>query len=273
MVIDNCPTTAETRELVSSCPTIRYALCDEPGLDRARNLALRLAGGSIVAFIDDDVRVHPGWLERIVRNFNDPIVGVATGITLPAELETEAQITLERIASFIKGFERREFTAFNADPFHVAGMGAGSSMAIRTSILGEVGVFNEQLDGGTPTLSGGDHEFFSRTLRRGYRIVYDNSAIAWHLHRRTENEALKTVFGYGVGVFAWWTCTLVREREYSLLLAAPLTLIQYHARRLVCSFTGSADAPPAHYAWAELRGALTGPFAYFRSLLTEGRRQ
>jgi hypothetical protein len=134
-------------------------------------------------------------------------------------------------------------------------------------------VFNEQLDGGTPTLSGGDHEFFSRTLRRGYRIVYDNSAIAWHLHRRTENEALKTVFGYGVGVFAWWTCTLVREREYSLLLAAPLTLIQYHARRLVRSFTGSADAPPVHYAWAELRGALTGPFAYFRSLLTEGRRQ
>lgn len=273
MVVDNCPSDDSTKELVREFPTIRYTVCPKPGLNRARNHAIRLAHGEIVAFTDDDARVDRDWARNITQNFNDPLVAVATGITLPAELETEAQLDFEMNISFIRGFELKEFTIKNTSPFLVSQMGAGANMAIRTSLLKEIGLFDERLDGGTPTKSGGDHEFFSRVLTCGYRIVYDPSAIAFHHHRRTADEMTHTMFGYGVGVFSWWTKALFERGELSIIFLAPLILGQYHLKRFFESLSGKEGSLAIGYSWAELRGALVGPFAYFRSVLSADHEQ
>src|SRR5262245_27444264 len=49
-----------------------FTWCHEPvpGLSRARNLAIRLARGEILAFIDDDARARPDWLTTIVGAFD-----------------------------------------------------------------------------------------------------------------------------------------------------------------------------------------------------------
>src|SRR6185369_2746622 len=39
--------------------------------------------GEIVAFTDDDAVPEPGWLANLLRNFADPRVKCATGLTLP----------------------------------------------------------------------------------------------------------------------------------------------------------------------------------------------
>jgi glycosyltransferase involved in cell wall biosynthesis len=271
LVVDNCPSDDETLRTVLQYPRVQYALCRDLGLDRARNMALRLAQGEIVAFTDDDVRVEPSWIKGLVANFRDPMVAVVTGITLPAELETAAQVDFELGTSFIRNFTRREFSLIDSDPLHVASVGAGANMAVRVSLLKEIGCFDPRLDGGTPTKSGGDHELFFRTLNRGYRIVFDPSAIVWHYHRRTVAEAVGTLYGYGTGVGAWWTKALFELREFSLLLAAPRIFWQYHLRRYVGSLRGTDGSPHLKYTWAELRGALAGPFAYLRSVLSPVR--
>ena len=90
-------------------------------------------------------------------------------------------------------------------------------MALRRAALDAVGPFDEALDVGTPSRSGGDAEFFARVLARGYRIVYEPAALNWHYHRRTWDELRRKLFGYAVGVSAAWTSSLLRENEVSVL--------------------------------------------------------
>jgi GT2 family glycosyltransferase len=194
------------------------------------------------------------------------MVAVTTGITLPAQLDARPAIEFEMTSPFTKGFVRKEFTLYNTDVLNIAQIGAGVNMAVRRSALGDTGLFDESLDGGTPTVSGGDHEFFHRAITRGYRIAYDPSAIVWHNHRVTASEAIRTVYGYGVGVLSWWTRSLIQEREYAVLLRAPICILQYHAKRVVDSLLGKRGSPPLQYSIAELRGALYGPIAYLKSL-------
>ena len=42
----------------------------------ARNHGFKLARGEIIAQVDDDVVVHPGWDKKVLEAFNDPEVGM-----------------------------------------------------------------------------------------------------------------------------------------------------------------------------------------------------
>ena len=62
LVVDNAPGGPATRNLVrDEFPGVRYVMEPVPGLDFARNRALRETSREIVAFMDDDVVAGPGW--------------------------------------------------------------------------------------------------------------------------------------------------------------------------------------------------------------------
>jgi GT2 family glycosyltransferase len=265
IVVDNCPRGDSTARLVTSYSAIRYLHEPRPGLNIARNSGLQAAMGEIVAFTDDDVQVDQGWLSALLRNFDDPLVAVVTGITMPAELETEAQVWFEETNGFGRGFVRKAFDASNLNVLATGLVGAGANMAVRRSAIERIGLFDEALDCGTLTRSGGDQEFFYRALARGYRIVYEPAALVWHRHRREWNGLRRTIYGYGVGVFAWWTRALLVEGELTLLKKAPSWFWQHHVRNLVRSLLGRPGRMPLDLAWAEFRGALAGAGSYLRS--------
>jgi GT2 family glycosyltransferase len=265
LVIDNCPSTDATRCLVEGYERVRYVCEERPGLDVARNRALREAQHEIVAFTDDDAAPDPGWLQALLRNFDDPLVLGVTGLTMPLELETEAQEWFEHYCPFGKGFERRVFDSTRQSPMATGQVGAGANMAVRRSLLEQVGSFDEALDAGTPTCSGGDHEMFARILAAGYRMVYDPAALSWHRHRRTWEELRKTFYGYGVGVYAFWTRSLLVERELSVLRLAVGWLGGEQIPKLVSSFLRRPGSTPLDLIVAELQGCLRGPFAYLLS--------
>ena len=265
IVVDNCPSDDRTARLVTSYPAIRYLREPRPGLNVARNRGLLAATGEIVAFTDDDGQVDPGWLPALLRNFDDPLVAVVTGITMPSELEAEAQIWFEQVNGFGRGFVRRSFDATNLNILATGLVGAGVNMAIRRSATEQIGLFDEALDCGTPTRSGGDQEFFYRTLAHGCRIVYEPAALVWHRHRRDWRALQRTVYGYGVGVFAWWTRALLVEGELTLLKQAPSWFWRHHGRNLVRSLLRRHGHVPLDLAWAEFRGALAGPGNYLQS--------
>ncbi|HEX5668131.1 MAG TPA: glycosyltransferase family A protein, partial [Chitinophagaceae bacterium] len=54
LVVDNCPSNNDTMDLVSLYPKARYVREPRPGLNIARNRALKEAKNEIVAFTDDD---------------------------------------------------------------------------------------------------------------------------------------------------------------------------------------------------------------------------
>lgn len=265
IVVDSCPSDERTATLVAGYSRVRYVREPRPGAGIARNRGLLAARKDFVAYTDDDAQADPSWLASLLRNFEDPAVALVTGLTMPSELATPAQIWFEITHGFNRGFERAEFDYFTMHPLAAGRVGASVNMAVRRKVLDEVGVFDEALGPGTPARCGEDHEFFYRILACGHRVVYDPSALVWHRHRRDWASLRSALYGYGVGVFAWWTRALLVHHEMSLLKVGPTYFLQHHARNVVRSLLRATGAPPLGLAFAELCGALAGPYAYLTS--------
>jgi glycosyltransferase involved in cell wall biosynthesis len=265
LVVDNSPSTSATYELVAGYKHVRYVREDRAGLNIARNRALREARHPIVAFTDDDTAPDPGWLRALLANFDHPLTLCVTGLTMPLELETDAQEWFERHNPFGKGFERTIFRGTHWNPLRVGRVGAGANMALRATVPELVGFFDEALDAGTLTRSGGDHEMFSRILMAGYNITYDPAALSWHRHRRGREELRQTMYGYGVGAYAFMTRRLVVDREFGVVKLAWDWFRATQLPQLVRSFLRRPGSLPLDLLLAELRGCMYGPRAYFAS--------
>jgi len=263
LVIDSCSRGQETRLVVGRHPGFRYIRERRPGLDIARNRALVEARGEIVAFTDDDAAPDPEWLRALAEDFFDPRTLCVTGVTLPIELETEAQEWFERTNGFARGFHRKVFDGVTLNPFLASRVGAGVNMALRRSLLELIGPFDEALDAGMPTQSGGDHDMFVRILAAGYRIVSQPKALNWHRHRREWPELRRAITGYGTGVYAFLTRHLLQRELGAPLLA--LGWLRWQLGNLWGALRGRPGSPPVHLLLDELRGCVAGPGAYFRA--------
>lgn len=265
LVIDNCPATDATRELVKNYPKMRYVREDVPGSSAARNRALREAKHEFVAFTDDDAAPDPNWLRSLLGNFSDRRVVCVTGLIMPLELETEAQEWFERYSPHGRGFERRIFDGAHCNPLVVAPVGVSASMVLRKSAIEWIGWFDEVLGAGTPTKSGEDQELYTRILTAGYHIVYEPRALSWHRHRRTWEELQKTLEGYAMGVYAFWTQLIVVNREFGVPMLALSWLWYKQIPELIASLRRQPDSIPSDLLLAQLRGCISGPKAYFVS--------
>ena len=266
LVVDNNPRTTLTRDLVSQFPSVVYLREDQPGANSARNCGILAAETDLVAFMDDDAVADPHWLRAILSPFADPQVQCATGLTMPLELESEAQEFFERATGFSRrGFKRREFQSPATDPLVVGAVGASVNMALRRSIIDRVGLMDPALGPGTPSMSGDDHEYFTRILRAGFRIVYEPAALNWHRHRRTWPELRHVMFAYGVGAYASWTRSLLFEREWLVLLRMFGWFRHDQAPAIFRSLRRTPGAMPLDLLLAELVGCWTGPGRYLKA--------
>ncbi|MEI4473686.1 glycosyltransferase family 2 protein [Frigidibacter sp. MR17.24] len=231
IIVDNAPRTEATRDLVARFPQIRYLREPRPGLDVARNRALSEARTELVAFTDDDAAPDPMWLRALLRNFDDPLVMAATGPTLPLELDCQAQIDFQHYGGFLRGYKRMLLDAAVTDPFLGWHAGAGVNMALRRTVIDQVGLFDDALDAGTKTRAGGDADMFRRMLAAGYRIAHDPEALNWHRHRRSLKELGEQLHGYEVAGGAVLAKAMFHEGNWGaglrfmLWLRGELTLV------------------------------------------------
>jgi len=264
LVIDSASRdAAAVRRLVQRHTGVRYIREDRPGLDIARNRALREASGEIIIFCDDDAEVDQRWLRALSRNFGNPRTLCVTGLILPQELETPAQEVFERTNGFARGYTRRVHDGVTDDAFFVSRIGAGASMALRRNVLDLIGPFDEALDAGTPTRSGGDHDYFTRILAAGYVCVYEPAALSWHRHRREWHELRAAVRGYGSGVWAYLTRQLLQGELRAAYVAA--AWLVWQTAGLLANIVGRRTLLPRDLAIAEMLGCFEGPAAYVRS--------
>jgi GT2 family glycosyltransferase len=265
IVIDSHPSNALTRAVVAEYKGVKYFQEEVPGINRARNRALREAQTDLVAFINDDAIPDPNWLRSLTCNFDDSMVAMVTGLTMPLELETEAQELFEFYSPFNRGFQRIVFDQKNINPLTIGNMGAGVNMAVQRQLIDELGGFDEILDRGTPMYSGGEAELFTRVLSRGYRIVYEPDALNWRRRRRSREELRQTVYGYGVGIYAFWAQKLIVDKEFSVVFLAVKWFVRDQLPALLRSLLGRPDHKPLDLILLELKGCIVGPWAYLCS--------
>jgi glycosyltransferase involved in cell wall biosynthesis len=205
LVIDNAPLSEATRETVERFPGVRYHREPRAGLSAARNTAIAVASGDIVAFADDDVIVHPGWTARLRRCFQDSKVMAATGLVLPAELETRAQVIFEQDFQFFhqgfraRRFDSKYFAALLPKGVPVWTIGAGANMAVRRTAFAHGYRFDIRLGPGVFGGCGEDSEFWYHLLADGWSCLYEPSAVVHHFHRRDLNSLRRLVRQYMKG--------------------------------------------------------------------------
>lgn len=264
LVIDNCPSTDATRQLVMNYEHVRYVREDLPGLNIARNRALREARNEIVAFSDDDAMPDPNWLRGLLCNFENPLVFCVTGLTMPLELETDPQICFQRLGGFERGFKHIVFDGIHNLPLAGWQVGAGVNMAIRRSAVELVGYFDERLDAGMPTNSGGDSDYFNRILAAGYLIVYSPEALNWHRHRSDWKALRRQVFGYETGGFALLTRNLLVGGEWGAVAQA-WDWIWRELGNLIPTLLRREGSTPLSLIFARFCGAIYGPLTLIQA--------
>ena len=272
VVIDNDPATDDTAKLVrhSAESRIRYARENRRGLAAAHNRGLQLAEGSIVAFTDDDVIVDRHWLTEVARAFQaDTDVACVTGLIMPAELQTPAQVLLEAHGHFSKGFDQRVLDlgahrpADPLFPFTAGQLGSGANMSFDRDTLRKLGGFDPAIGTGTLARGGDDLAAFFAVIASGHRLVYQPSALVWHCHRRDLDSLAGQAYGYGVGLGAYLASALA---NYPASIGRAL-----HCAPAGLAYAFRTSSPrnahlqgvwPRQLTRLERRGLAFGPVAY-----------
>ena len=281
IVVDNAPASTATADLLAARyrGRVRHVLEPIPGLGRAHNTGLRHVSSDIVLFTDDDVVLDRHWVAAMASPMEeDGAVGCVTGLILPAELETRAQVWTERHGGFGKGLHRRVYD-LQANrpksilfPFTAGQFGSGANMAFRTGALRRIGGFDAALGAGTLARGGDDLAAFFSVVNAGLRLVYQPQGIVWHHHRRGEEGMRRQAYCYGMGLGAYLTKIVVDEPRQALRLMVALPAGLLHMAGPGSEKTNRLPPDyPSRLIWTERLGILAGIPGYLRSLMKRRR--
>lgn len=276
VVVDDAPGGPATPAVIArwaSVAPVQYVEGERAGLAAAHNRGLLEVDSPLVAFTDDDVVVAEDWLERLLQAFADePRAGCVTGMIRPLELETREQRLLEAYARFGKGEERRVFDLGEHRPpdplFPLAAgaLGSGANMAFTAAALQRIGGFDPALGAGTRARGGDDLSAFFEVIQHGYALVYEPAAVIWHRHARGYSTLRRQVYGYGVGLTAYLTKSMLDRPALLATAARRLPRAAAHVLRPGSEKNaGRPDDYPRELARLELLGMLAGPAAYVAS--------
>lgn len=167
IVVDNNP----ARRLPATRDDAPLRILHEPapGSYAARNAALAVARGRVLAFTDADCECAPDWLSRGVAALADPAVGVVGGAIVARPARPDDPRLAERYDGF---FHMRQ-------AHYVAAMGfaATANCFTRHELFARLGPFDARL------LSGGDREWCRRATAAGHRLAYAADAVVHHAAR------------------------------------------------------------------------------------------
>jgi glycosyltransferase involved in cell wall biosynthesis len=275
VVVDNAPVTGATAEVVRSAARrgrVDYLVEPKAGLSFARNTAEAATRGEIVAWLDDDELADRYWLAEVARALvENPDADVISGVIVPAELETRAQIWFEQFGGHSKGrgFTPDTFgphTAHRQSPLYpLPPFGTGANMTFRPGVIERIGGWDTALGAGTPAMGSEDTLAFTQVLLAGGTIVYQPAAVTHHYHRRDFAGLHKQMVGYGTGLTAAYTGLLLARPGllWSLIRLAPTALRDLTGSDSLRVSTLKADFP-RELLTANRRGMMAGPGAYLR---------
>ena len=277
IIVDNAPTDDATRtafeQTVGDDARFTYSREPAPGLSKARNHALGLARGEIIAFTDDDCQADRFWLYGVAQGFaRTPRVGCVTGLVASASLRTSAEQYFDARVWWSSSCTQRLYTETPGPedpvihPFSAGRFGTGANMAYRRALIAELGGFDEALGAGSLTGGGEDLDAFVRVIRSGYELSYEPAALIWHEHRADNAALRRQMYTYGTGLGAYIAKYLSqRDSRGAVIARAPRAL--WYLVTLGSRSSSAADTASISRGvqLAELQGLLAGPWTYYRA--------
>lgn len=183
LVVDD-GSTDTVPEVVKAFPAVRSFRQEAAGLSVARNLGLKEARGSLLAYTDDDCIVHPDWLLHLARAFAEDTRVIAAGgpnIPPPPRNGTEAVVASAPGAP-------AHVLLNDVEAEHLP----GCNLAIRKDALEGIEGFRAVF-----TTAGDDVDICWRLRETGGLLKYVPGAMVWHHRRFSVGAYLRQQRGYG----------------------------------------------------------------------------
>lgn len=174
LVVDNdvaasARTTVETAE--PGLPVVvRYLQEPVPGSASARNRGIAEARGTVIALVDDDVVVAPGWLRELVGPIRSGAADATGGrVVLERPRQSPRWFDYERLGPYLTSFDLGD----EPRPLGLEDYLVSASAAFRTELLRAVGGFDLELG---PT--GGGH-LVCDDIRVHRKVVHAGGSVAY----------------------------------------------------------------------------------------------
>lgn len=180
LVVDNNSSdgTPEVVQEFSSHRALNYHFEAQQGLSRARNRGVAESRGDIVAYLDDDVLLSPGWLGALAQCFAETDSDVVGGRSL-------LQFEGEPPGWFGPEFRRSLSEVDLGDKRRDAGQGNrlyGLNVAYRRKALMDAGGFRLHFGrSGGKLISGEELDLNQRIAEAGGKLTYEPNALLRHV--------------------------------------------------------------------------------------------
>ncbi len=249
IVVDDGSTTAAVAEVARAHGATLIRHPSNRGPAAARNTGLAMTSAPIVAFVDADCAVTPGWLGPLVAHFKDPRV-VAVAPRIRPRTNSEALLPrYERSRSALDMGPRPELVAAGS----ALGYLPSATLLVRRIVLQHL-MFDEEMRVGE------DVDLIWRILEDGGMVRYEPTSTVTHEVRRRWIDWAGRHFAYGT------SAAVLDSRHPRRPAPARLTALNLAIVLLVLARRADADRrrrridrPPGAQTARYRRGPRGGP--------------
>jgi mycofactocin glycosyltransferase len=161
------------------------------GPARARNDALEAVDTELVAFVDSDCTVPPGWLDGLAWQFDDPAVAAVAPRVRPAPPPAGSRVrVVDRFGSSHSPLDLGPDEG-EVGPDRAVRYVPTAALVVRRSAVASVGGFDASLRVGE------DVDLVWRLVDAGWRVRYAPEVTASHAEPRTWSSVLARRYRYG----------------------------------------------------------------------------
>jgi glycosyltransferase involved in cell wall biosynthesis len=162
-----------------------------PGKSRGLNLALRAAKGDVLAFTDDDCRLHPEHVNDLLRHDAADTDFVLRGGRVELGDPTDLPLAINTSPT-----PKRWSLALSTrdDCLSDRSRLIGCNITMRRALVERLGPFDEDFGPGSRLGSGDDHEYIFRAYLNGITLEYVPDMTVLHHHGRKTSEEGRALF-------------------------------------------------------------------------------
>lgn len=183
LVIDNA-STDETPEILqrylASATEVQLRTAVQPllGLSHARNLAVELAAGEIIAFLDDDAVASTEWLAALLETYQlAPQAWAVGGRILPIWEVPRPDWLQDKLLGQLSLLDLGDQILELAPPQALYGV----NCSFRASVFAALGLFRTDLGRRASQLWGSEESELQARIREHHgAILYNPKALVWH---------------------------------------------------------------------------------------------